>query len=1009
MKESVKQGDLLRGPVHGRLAVSVLASCELSCCADGVTRAARAMAEAELWWLVSVVNGLRCRRLYVSAGANFVLGRDLVGAANTYVSRQQAVLRPHTIGNLLLESRGHNTTRVCQAHVADDWAALREGETMELSSGARIALDKNLTPDSQFLLYDHSGFVRVLATEFLRGLQATLPSAPTHADALNRQFLEYVTNDVSSPTGTNGRNVQTACLEYLQYCLRAPEVFHGFEQECHHYLGYFIAPLMEARSANLASGSGEVLTSPQPEPQTPLVVSPPPPPPPPQPKASTPLPPPPHPSSVSTALPASSTVSEPSLFDRWLAQEQSDRGIELDIDQRRVVELVCVHGRNVFYTGSGGVGKSLVTKFIIAFLKFKYQRDPNVAEDEQVKFEDAVAVVASTGIAASHVGGTTLHSALGIGVPGNYDDFRKMWGQKDKMRKFKVMLIDEVSMLAGELFDKVDDMLRRVRHWGRYQDRGFDAVPPFGGIQLVCCGDFFQLPPIEGAVPRLTWPRLLDEPRLEHRAVFLEHRNQCEDGGGCKRKREPADICDGCVESEVFLGRGFAFQSDAWWFADFVCVELCKVYRQEDEQMVSTLNAIRKGEATEQHVAWLNDSCCTPPRSELAMQIAPFKRVVAKRNSDESEALTAKGARPYIWMARDGATAFDGSDTVRSIATGLGKTFFEEDCPAEKRTTLVEGARVMLLVNLDLDADGQDKLVNGSLGTFLRPSTNDEAQDALETRVEELNNMIKLLRQRVDEVGRSERSRSLLMERVQQLEQELACLRAWVSAHPNGRDYSAGGCWQGPRILPFVRFDNKREIALLPSLLTSEIVGQGVCSRMQIPCKMAWAVTIHKSQGMTLDAGAVQTAGSFSDGMAYVALSRVKTLKGLRLRRPCQEGLSCVGCEGCRCALTLAQLATNADVASLDRAYGRAACALASLAEALRGAGSRQLASTLLDCGPVAAQQLLQDRNAIPAALRDAALAALLPLATPAERWSKVCPSWRSIAPKQEPLREDQA
>lgn len=77
-------------------------------------------------------------------------------------------------------------------------------------------------------------------------------------------------------------------------------------------------------------------------------------------------------------------------------------------------------------------------------------------------------------------------------------------------------------------------------------------------------------------MPRVTWTRLFREQLAECKAVFLEHKYNCEDGTpGCKRMRLPAEECDGCRESEIFLGRGFAFQADVWWEADFVFVELC--------------------------------------------------------------------------------------------------------------------------------------------------------------------------------------------------------------------------------------------------------------------------------------------------------------------------------------------------------------------------------------------------------------------------------------------------
>lgn len=103
----------------------------------------------------------------------------------------------------------------------------------------------------------------------------------------------------------------------------------------------------------------------------------------------------------------------------------------------------------------------------------------------------SVAVTASTGLAACNVGGVTLHSFAGIGlgkesVPDLVRKIKRNAKAKGRWLNTKVLVIDEISMVDGELFDKLESIARTMRNNGR----------PFGGIQLVITGDFFQLPPV---------------------------------------------------------------------------------------------------------------------------------------------------------------------------------------------------------------------------------------------------------------------------------------------------------------------------------------------------------------------------------------------------------------------------------------------------------------------------------------------------------------------------------
>jgi len=154
--------------------------------------------------------------------------------------------------------------------------------------------------------------------------------------------------------------------------------------------------------------------------------------------------------------------------------------VMLSSEQRKVLDLVVDGKKSVFFTGSAGTGKSVLLREIIRVLRDKHKRET-----------DRVAVTASTGLAACNVGGVTLHSFAGIGlgkeaVPELVRKIKRNSKAKLRWMRTKIFVIDEISMVDGDLFDKLEGIARIIRNNGR----------PFGGIQLVITGDFFQLPPV---------------------------------------------------------------------------------------------------------------------------------------------------------------------------------------------------------------------------------------------------------------------------------------------------------------------------------------------------------------------------------------------------------------------------------------------------------------------------------------------------------------------------------
>ncbi len=143
--------------------------------------------------------------------------------------------------------------------------------------------------------------------------------------------------------------------------------------------------------------------------------------------------------------------------------------------QQETLEILKM-GKNVFLTGPAGSGKTYVLNQYIDFLKAK---------------KVPVGITASTGIAATHLNGITIHSWSGLGIKDSLSDIEieKLSSKNYLKKKFKytqVLVIDEISMLSGWQLDTVDKICRAFKQ----------SSEPFGGIQIVLCGDFFQLPPI---------------------------------------------------------------------------------------------------------------------------------------------------------------------------------------------------------------------------------------------------------------------------------------------------------------------------------------------------------------------------------------------------------------------------------------------------------------------------------------------------------------------------------
>lgn len=146
-------------------------------------------------------------------------------------------------------------------------------------------------------------------------------------------------------------------------------------------------------------------------------------------------------------------------------------------EQYRVLELFS-KGFSFFLTGKGGTGKSFVLKGIIQHARNEFG-------------PEAVAVTAPTGKSALNIGGQTIYSwaGVGLGKGTRYQLLDKVLTNKEccgRWKKCKVLIIDEISLLGLDLFEKLEFIARRINN----------TESPFGGIQLIFSGDFYQIPPV---------------------------------------------------------------------------------------------------------------------------------------------------------------------------------------------------------------------------------------------------------------------------------------------------------------------------------------------------------------------------------------------------------------------------------------------------------------------------------------------------------------------------------
>ena len=400
-------------------------------------------------------------------------------------------------------------------------------------------------------------------------------------------------------------------------------------------------------------------------------------------------------------------------------------------------------GRNIMISGPAGTGKTFVIREMVADAQRRGKK---------------IQVCATTGCAAVLLkikGTKTVHSWSGIGLgTGSLDAIVKKVStnrnKKKPWRETDILIIDEVSMLSARLLRILDEVGQACR----------SSRAPFGGLQIVLSGDFYQLPPVG------------EEDDPESLAFCFE-----------------SELWDQLIESTILLTR---------------------IYRQHDDQYAKILNQIRVGRMTKSSHTALLSRVGAECKYELKPTILyPRRRSVDALNSRELAKLDGAESMTFSMTACLPQSATEADKKARGqlseAVASREETFLKNNVLADQRLDLRVGAQVMCVANIDMEGD--NPVVNGSQGIIT--------------------------------------------------------------------GFSDG--------LPVVRFVGGFTRTVGWHEWVSETVpGVGV---RQIPLILAWAITIHKAQGVTLEVAEVDAgSGIFECGQTYVALSRVKSLEGLFLR-----------------------------------------------------------------------------------------------------------------------------